>query len=225
MVYSYFAKQEDLASEVARKKGTFAILKASLNSIDFSSVNTFLISESDLNKRLKSYKVKETENIVKAEVINKIMDFGVNFWDGILLSDDVIKHFDKTKVSSILKKLLKQRAFTKQNLVDAIDVINKIEELNISVSDVSALSNIKENSSKYSKEAIVFFSQLTEQQLKDIITLGRSGNQKIIDVRQVRMIESIYKEVQKGRVPNKKNLDSVFPNVLTINRKFKIVKI
>lgn len=225
-VYTYFAKQEDLASEVARRSGTFDILKIKLNLIDFKIINTFLISESDLKDRLKAYKVKESENIVKEEVINKIIDLGVTFWDGLLQSnDEIIKCFDETKINSILQKIIKKRAFTKSNLVNALEVINKIEELNFSVAEISSLSTLTDSFSEYSKEAVTFFNKLNASQLKDLITLGRSGNQKIIDIKESRVIELMFKEIQKGKVPDDKSLNSVFPKVLEINRKFKVLSV
>ena len=224
-VYQYFASQEGLASMIARNKSTFGSIKTEVKIGSIKRIESHLISVKEVKSRIKKHKAKSNDEEIGDAVFLKMTELGVRFWDGLLKKGmDYYPEYDEAKINSIFQKFRSKRKLTKSNLIDGNDILNKLEELNVSLEEVSSHSDIVQYTSEYMKDAAQLFRIMTEQQLKDLITIGRSGNQKKLSHKETDSIRKMFKDTKSGKLPDEKEVQKLFPKILELNRKFKIVK-
>ena len=220
-VYDYFNKKEGLASMIARNAKTFGEVKSAVSVDVFGRLKDLLIDKKEATERIKKHRIKNVEDDIGDDVYIKMTQLGVRFWDGLMKKGgSLLNDFDELKVNSILQKFIGKRKLTKQNLIDGNKILNEIEEFNIDVEEVSSNSFLVENMSKHTDKAVVLFKNMDKKMLKDLTDLGRSGNQKLLSSNDVDKVRKVFEEVNRGKIPDNKKVDAIFPKVETIVRRF-----
>ena len=208
-----------LISEAAKSDKTWTKLKDREKLVlDENILQSYMISDKDFKKR---YEVDHEgiEETKKYNDLERITSMGIQFWDGLNLfniSTPILTHYQGTVVGKIARKIQSSGTLTEKEIERGVEIIDHIEDHNIEVEKVVALSKISEeeiidpsaiynrlthlNDSDWTK--IIEFGEQTGKLSFNDISVLRSVKQKLkrheeIDLKRLQIVESALNTVSK----------------------------
>ena len=200
----YFSKlQGQLISEVAKSEKTWEKLLES-GSLPFNSedLKSFTITDAEFKKRYES-KEDDLEEKLKYNNLQKLIDLGVRFWDGLnlfMLKTDFLSQTQQNAASSIRGKLLRSGEFTEHEISKGIELLDVLYENEVNFEEISKLSKLEERdlidpSSLYDR-----FAKFEKSDWDKIIQLGEQTG--TLTFNEISVVKTVMQKIKR-----KENID------------------
>ena len=149
LVYNFLisSSSNSLISEYCKRESTWKKLLEQNNlNIDLKVIEPYLITTIEKENRDIEVEIKDAFNIEDDLIIkDKIISFGIPFWDGLKLYSENNILFENIEVDilALSNKILKSKNLSHRDITTAKKVIKILEENNIDTSNVEILSNLE----------------------------------------------------------------------------------
>lgn len=149
MVYDFLisSSSNSLISEYCKRESTWKKLLEQNNlNIDLKVIEPYLITNIEKENRDIEVEIKDTFNIEDDLMIkDKIMSFGIPFWDGLKLFSDQNVLFQNIEVDilALSNKIIKSKNLSQGDVNTAKKVFKILEENKIVVSEIEKLSKLE----------------------------------------------------------------------------------
>jgi hypothetical protein len=188
--------RQNLISEVVKSEKFWTSLKETNIETNIAEVEELLFTEEEYNKRYS----EDTDTLKQAKHYNdlqRITDAGIRFWDALpmwLLARDDFSPAKKSFADSIRKKIKSTGQLSEMEVRHGIEVLDKIEELGISIEKIKSASKLSEDSLIDTSSVYARISKVSDDNWKRIIALGEQ--KKVLEFREISVVKSVSRKIK-----------------------------
>jgi hypothetical protein len=196
-----------LISELAKSEKTWRLLlEKDRNPFDSEVLNTFCMSGAAYKKR---YELKEDDLQEKKKYsdLNRILNLGLKFWDGLnlyILKTDFLTVTQQNAANSIRGKIKRSGEFTDHEILKGIDILDAL--LN-NGADLEAIANLSKLSEAETIDPSVLYDRFAKMDKSDwdkVIQLGdRTGT---LSFNEISVIRTVIQKIRKKETIDLKRL-------------------
>ncbi|MBB3695928.1 AIPR family protein [Flammeovirga yaeyamensis] len=220
--YNFFENTTTgLKSEYAKKISAWEDLKNTNYQLDFERIKYYLVNQ-DTTPRFAN---EEEGGAMEVTLdLEKVKNVGIQYWDGlwnwIKTESQVLTTREKVMVQQIRKKLIQNKPLSEREINYGVDILSKLESLNLEVDKMKKLSTIKEEENKYNVSEIYNRLKLITRDDWDRITLLSEQSGKL-DPKDLAISKKVFIKIRRNEPLLTNEYDSM-NTFLEVGNKFGI---
>ena len=199
-VYQFFTSLNVLLiSEAAKSEKTWnALNEKKKNPFDMEVISKYCASDADLKKR---YEAKEDDvsETKKYSNLQRVVDLGIRFWDGLnlyMLNTELFSPTQQNAANSIRGKLKRNGNFTDHDIAKGIEIIELLVENKLDVEEITKLSKLEEIETIDPEVFYNRFAKLEKSDWDQILQLGEQTG--LLTFNDISVVKTVMNKLKRN---------------------------